>query len=94
MKKASEQHDVLNVSQFLCWVSVKGKNYLHALLLDIINLIILKHGQELSSLVNGVEEVLGQLLPLVGVIAVEFVFTKTSKNNKLNLFGFSKHHSE
>lgn len=79
MKKASDQHDVLNVSLFLCWVSVKGKNYLHPLLLDIINLIIFKYGQELSSLVNGVEKVLGQLLPLVGVIAVEFVFTKTSK---------------
>lgn len=79
MKKASDQHDVLNLSQFLCWVSVKGKNYLHPLLLDIINLIIFKHGQELSSLVNGVEKVLGQLLPLVGVIAVEFVFTKKSK---------------
>lgn len=75
---------------FLCWVSVKEKNYLHPLLLHVINLIIFKHGQELSSLVNGVEKVLGQLLPLVGVIAVEFVFTKTSKEQK-NLFGFSKH---
>lgn len=82
MKKASDQHDVLIVSQFLCWVAVKGKTYLHPLLLDIINLIIFKNGQELSSLVNGVEKVLGQLLPLVGVVAVQFVFTKTSKEQQ------------
>lgn len=68
---------------FLCrrWVSVKQNNYLHPLLFDIINLIIFKHGQELSCLVNRVEKVLSKLLPFVGVVAAELVYTKEQTAN-------------
>jgi len=78
-KKRQQNSMMYEIFQsFLCrrWVSVKHKNYLHPFLLDIINLIIFKHGQELSCLVNGVEKVLSKLLPFVGVVAAELVYTK------------------